>query len=440
MSTTATAPATLKDVFLPYQWEFFSAPQRRKLWVSSRQIGKSFTIAACLVHKALSRPGVLSLCISTGARSASEIVKKCVRFAEAVQSLSHGSITFSASFDGVRFSNGSRVLSLPSTADALRGYTAACVAIDEAAYIDHLEDIMQAIAPTLTRDPSATLILASTPAGKESAFGKLFDKACTDPAWHVQKTSVHDAISAGLHVDLQALHELCPDPLVFAQEYECAWGKSSTAFVDTSLLAEATSDDVSNTPGESARRFLGVDVGRTHDRTAAVLGRTLGNTGNTLLVEDLTTLQNMPWKDQFTTLTSLIRKHPPHAGFIDATGIGSMLAEEVHSTCACVKPFTFTSSNKASLFEALRDAILRGSIKFTPHILQQVRDDLSRVKRVISTAGDVRYISAHDDTGHADTTSALVLLVHAWRTHPLSTSTPTAFARSSTFGSWTRRI
>lgn len=90
---------------------------------------------------ALARQNGLSLCISTGARAASEIIRKCVQFAEAVKLLSKGAITYTSSFDAVKFSNGSRVVSLPSNdPEKLRGYTIrGCCVIDEAAYISHLD-------------------------------------------------------------------------------------------------------------------------------------------------------------------------------------------------------------------------------------------------------------------------------------------------------------
>lgn len=117
------------------------------------------------------------MCISVNSRSASEIVKKCQQFAEAVKALSKGKISYSSSFDGIKFSNGSRVLSLPSTADSLRGFTAACVAIDESAFVDRLEDVLQAIGPTLSRDQNAQLLLTSTPAGKNGEFYRLWENA-----------------------------------------------------------------------------------------------------------------------------------------------------------------------------------------------------------------------------------------------------------------------
>lgn len=75
-------------------------------------------------------------------------------------------------------------MSLPSTSDSLRGFTAQCVCIDEAAYIANLDDVLQAIGPTLTRQPDADLILASTPAGKNGPFYDLWRRAQEDEAWY----------------------------------------------------------------------------------------------------------------------------------------------------------------------------------------------------------------------------------------------------------------
>ena len=68
----------LLDTFLPYQKSFFCNPAKRKIWLASRQLGKSFCLAGMLVHAALKQDNGLSLCISTGAKAASEIIMKCI--------------------------------------------------------------------------------------------------------------------------------------------------------------------------------------------------------------------------------------------------------------------------------------------------------------------------------------------------------------------------
>lgn len=174
----------LLDLMLPYQKKFIQAQQKKKLWLSSRQIGKSFTLGWLAVYKALSKQDGLSLCISTGSRAANELIKKCEKFAQAAKILSDGRLDYNVTADAVKFTNGSRVLSLPSGNPAgLRGYTAAATIIDECAFIDHPYDVWEAIVPTLTRDPNAELIVASTPAAKSGLFYDLYSAA--DPTWYV---------------------------------------------------------------------------------------------------------------------------------------------------------------------------------------------------------------------------------------------------------------
>lgn len=127
-----------------------------------------------------------------------------------------GQIRFSQGADKIEFSNGARVLSLPNNPGALRGFTAQTVAVDEAAFVEGFADVMQAIAPTLTRDPDAQLVLASTPAGMNGPFYEMYEKALRDPEWLVQTTTIWDAVREGLAIDVDALKSLCPDPDVFA--------------------------------------------------------------------------------------------------------------------------------------------------------------------------------------------------------------------------------
>lgn len=104
-------------------------------------------------YKALSHPNGLSLCISTGSRAASELIKKVHLMAESVKKMTNGAIDYIPSADACKFSNGSRVISLPSgNPIALRGWSAQCVLIDECAFIESPDDVWQSIVPTLTRD------------------------------------------------------------------------------------------------------------------------------------------------------------------------------------------------------------------------------------------------------------------------------------------------
>ena len=76
------------------------------------------------------------LVISTGSRASEEWLNKAEQFAQAIQVLSDNFYTFTRTSDKLIFSNGSRILSLPSgNPTSLRGYTAQCVIIDECFFI-----------------------------------------------------------------------------------------------------------------------------------------------------------------------------------------------------------------------------------------------------------------------------------------------------------------
>ena len=74
----------LKDLLLPYQKRFVENKSKRKVWISARQIGKSFTLSYILSKRAIEKDNNLCICVSTGARSASEIILKCKKFAQAI--------------------------------------------------------------------------------------------------------------------------------------------------------------------------------------------------------------------------------------------------------------------------------------------------------------------------------------------------------------------
>ena len=76
---------TLSDTLYPYQKSFVDANKRFKLFLSSRQIGKSHTIGYELIKSALSHKNGLSICVSTGARAASELLSKAKLYAEAIR-------------------------------------------------------------------------------------------------------------------------------------------------------------------------------------------------------------------------------------------------------------------------------------------------------------------------------------------------------------------
>lgn len=574
------------------------AKEKRKFWLAGRQLGKSFAAAGLLVYKALSRKNGLSLCISTGSRAANEIIRKCGQFAEAVKLLSNNQIDYTQSFDSIKFANGSRVLSLPSSTDGsnLRGWSANCVApetcvtvrypsgsiiqmsllslelclmkhsckylpdpyfgsstelkkdvekyggensnvysqtihipgllqvktkngwnnilslnktiktqtiklvsethflvcsrnhkiktatgkwilaknalhkiismqgkneeivkiesmpdsqlmdltvdgdhtymtngieshncvvVDECCFVSHFDQILNAISPTLTRDKDAELVLISTPAGKNSYAYKIFQEAIDNKQWYVQMTTIHDAVKDGLKVDLDSLHTLCPDPDVFAQEYECKWLSEHSSFIDLSFIQ--TYDELPKT----ATTYMGMDIGSTSDRTAIV---TIYQDKDIYYVDDATILHKTSYEDQLNMLKVLYAKYKWTAGFIDQNGIGSAVAEfATKQVTTKIKGFVWTGSNKTPAYEYLRSLCMDHKIKFKSSLAKLFECDFQNIDKIVSEDGKVKYVAGRDGNGHSDATSALVLGLQAAKQNPANFVMPMPWTFNSRF-------
>ena len=382
--------------------------------------------------KAATKQNGLSLCVSTGARAASELVKKCIQMAEAVKMLSNGLLDYSASADCVKFSNGSRVLSLPSgNPSALRGYSAQAILLDECAFIERPDDVFAAIAPTLTRDPEAELIVASTPAGKSGFFWKLWNEAGDD--WYKQRTTIDDAAAQGLEVDIAELEKLVGDQEVFDIEYRCKFADSWSSMIDLKLL-----DWYDELPAGANTAYLGMDVGSTSDRTALV---TLKELLGTFYVDDIVVMHKASYESQMSIVKQLHEREKYTSGYIDQNGIGSALAEFVSKQISSrLRGFTWTGANKTPSYEALRAAVFDHKLKFNSKFRSIIEEDFQNVHRIVSETGKVQFEAGRSKQGHSDVTSAIVLALQSAKDNPVNLVEPQSYMRFSPLGQWHSRF
>ena len=417
---------TLLDLMLPYQKEFILAKQKRKLWISSRQIGKSHTIAFLLAYEAIAKPNSVSLCISVNQASAAEIIKKAKLFAEAILKLSNGQITYTDSFDKITFSNGSRIISLSSNVDGMRGWTANIVCIDECAFVQHLDEVMQAIAPTLSRNKNAKLILTSTPASKQSYFYQLFEQACNDSNWYVQLTTILQAKDSGLDVDIDAIKTLCQDEASFNQEYMCCFAdKSATAYLDADELASKEIPEDNN-----ITYYAGIDLGRKNDQTAIAI---IGKVKQEYFLVDIKTMVDVPYQEQFDKILEIQNRYQAKKIFVDSSGLGGPIAEQLNKVDKRFQPHQFTNPAKNRLFETFKDGVLSKKLFFSNKYINLLASELNLVSKVISDSGQVRYQQNRVGNSHADVLIATMLAYLAGYDSQASYSMPTTYKRVSIF-------
>ena len=378
-----------------------------------------------MCNKVLQKKGTLGLCVSTGQRAASELLKKVKQMAEAVKVVSKGLITYTDNADSVTFSTGSRIVSLPSNPDGLRGFSASVVCLDECAFISFVDEIYQAIAPTLTRDKTSELILCSTPAGCSGLFYDFLQNA--DDSWYVQTTTIEDAVKDGLQVDVEQLKKLVGDPDVFNQEYMCVFSKEFGSFVDPSVV-----DFVDDIPSEQGGYYLGGDIGRKHDRTAFVILKSIADKA---YVENVIILNKCQYSEQIRIVKDLNDKYKFQAGFIDEGGIGSAVAEQINKTISSkLKGLQFTVSNKTPMYEAVRARIFDHTLLFKAEFKDQIIQDFANVSRIVTEDGKVKFSAGRDASGHSDVTSSLTLALAAMMKFPMNFKSPQTHIPFSSFG------
>lgn len=95
----------------------------------------------------------------------------------------------------------------------------------------------------------------------------------------------------------------------------------------------------------------------------------------------------------------------------DSTGLGMQLAEEARHRFPQVEAVTFTPAVKSDLATTLRRAFEDRAVRIP--IDAAIREDLHSVRRVVTSAGNIRFDAERDAGSHADRFWALALATHA---------------------------
>lgn len=407
---------------LPYQERWIRDDTQLKIAVWSRQSGKSFAASLRAVLKCLERR-TQYVVLSKGERQSRVFMEKVHDFCAALKELKalpefqEIPEPETKALEVVFPHNRSRILGLPANPDTARGYSANVI-LDEFAFHGDAQKIYGAIYPSITRGFSIEVI--STPNGQQ---GKFFDLAKSaglvagftrDPAnrWSGHRVDVYEAVKEGLPADLELLRAGCDDEETWQQEYECAFLSDVQNYLPIELITACTSEAATM---ECAREllagkelYLGVDIGRKRDLTAAWLFEKLGDVfwSRTLLV-----LQRQTFDTQEKAISDLMDLGVRRC-CVDASGLGMMLAERLAQKYgARTEPVQFTGQVKEALAPRVKQLFEDRLVRIPDN--RDVRADLNAVKRFVTPAGNIRFDADRTDKGHADRFWALALAVEA---------------------------
>lgn len=225
----------------------------------SRQAGKSTAASALVVHRAVTRPRHLALLISPSERQSTELFRKVRAFLGQVPSVSLAK----DNEHSAQLSNGSRIVSLPSSAETIRGFSAVNTLIeDESAFVD--DELNMTVRPMLAVS-GGQMILMSTPNGRRGHFFDVWHDERND--WHRERVPCWD-VSRIPRDFLEEQRRVMGE--MFRQEFECEFINAATGRVyewDETLNVI----DVMPTGG-SWTWMLGLDFGIRDRNAATVIG------------------------------------------------------------------------------------------------------------------------------------------------------------------------
>ncbi len=405
MSTASTQKAD--SVLLPYQRRWVEDRSPRKLWLASRQVGKSFALSLEAVSEALSHR-CDNLLLSSSEQQSRELMRKVRMHVRAISEFVPGFCLEGERAEEVVFTNGSRVISLPANPDTVRGFSGN-VYLDEFAFHADAPEIWRAIYPAVTRGYKVSV--CSTPNGRGNMFFDLWSQE-QGSTFTRHRTDIHMAVKEGLEVDVSGLRGSVGDAETWAQEFECSFLDGATAFIPYGLIGQAEHEDAkTEQTGDMAKGefYMGVDIGRTRDLTVMWL---LERVGDVLWTRGVRQMRGASFALQRDTLYTLLDEPGMRRAALDSTGIGAQLTEEAGSRYGSqVEPVHFTALTKEDMAVTLRRA-------FEDHTLRipsapEIREDIHSVRRSVTSAGNLRFEAGRTKAGHADRFWALALAVHA---------------------------
>ncbi|MGH3254838.1 MAG: terminase large subunit domain-containing protein [Streptosporangiaceae bacterium] len=283
------------DLF-PFQREVAEAPNKYRVLLGGRQIGKSTLLSAIGLHRAWREPGHQVLIASTIDDAAKRLIDTAEAIAAAAPMLRASVDTDQAHL--MKLSNGSVLRAIPSSIRQAIGWTVDTLIADEAGYLEaafwnHLE-------PVIAARPDARVIIAGTPWGAPGHwFRTLYQRGIDHPDEWARSWKLPAAVSPLISKRWLDEKQKTMDPDEFTRTYLAEFTDVSGAYFTEDEIMSAVADYDLMTP-QRAQEFaslgedwyyggkrmfpayggvVGLDWGYARDANAAVVLARLDDQG-----------------------------------------------------------------------------------------------------------------------------------------------------------------
>ena len=398
-------------ILYPYQSEIIKIPDRFQIHKKSRQIGYSFTFAYKAVKRCIFQDRD-QLILSASQRQSSRVMYYAEKFINAFMIMPECKgvkLEIDAKTEK-RFNNGKQILTMPSNPDTTRGFPGDVI-LDEYALHKDDEKIFEAILPSITgghgENKGYCIDILSSPMGMNNMFYKIYSDLDRFKSFYRNSVNIYDAIARSkgrFNPDIEAI-KANYDEESFRQEFLCEFIDEATAYFTYELLKSCI-DDYEPTQLKG-KTFIGIDIGRTHDRTVIAV---ISELEERRRLKRLEVLFNIPFGEQRKTIKQIIQEENPQKVLIDKGAIGMQIAEELEHDYTFCEGIQINNIVKSDCATTARKFMEDKNFKFLDDENgHKLITEFHTIARKVSIQNNISFDSPRDNTGHGDKAWAVML-------------------------------
>ena len=377
----------LELTYLKHQPQVFDCPARNVVYAKGRRAGGTRGAATRLIELAHEKRGSRHLWVDTVWRNIERYVARYF-----LPILRGAGARWNAGNQVLSFANGSYCdFASAERPESIEGFAYDYIWVNEAGLVLKNEDLYwHTLLPMVLESPAAQLFFVGAPKGP-GLFQLMYQwgEDETQAEWRSFRhpSQVNTRLDAR---ELERFREHMPEH-VYRQEILAEFiADAGAVFRDVARIADAPAE-ASPLPG--AAYVLGVDLARYGDYTAIWVGRM--DARSAVYCERFT---RIPWQEQVQRIAHLARRYGDAPLYVDATGVGDPICEDLARAGLAVQPVVLSALRKRMLIDHLAVGIEQQRLHIAPHA--QTLRELNAYARTPTAEGRTRFAAPageHDD-------------------------------------------
>jgi phage FluMu gp28-like protein len=380
-----------------------------------RQSGKSHTIAALLLHYALTHPNTSIGIVGPSWRQTKLVIRRINQF---LRKISKG-YYYKPQHTIVRLKNGSVIEAFPNNPETIRGPTLHIVYADEFNFIANDQELYDAILFTLGTT-NGKFICTSTPWSTDSIFWHIFnDTAYADFARsHV---TCEQALEPNGPLKREILEkikrQLEGDPWRWRREMLAEWAEDENVWLPQALITSCIDHELEYITFEETAKgmfYAGLDLGKHQDYSVL----------SVVKVEDssikLIHMHQFPLKTPYASVIGYVktlcdRWNKINKVLVDMSGVGDYIVEDmVNAGIKMTEGVKFTQETKEKMAQWLKQCMVEKRLKI-PYDSDLIAE-LNIERFELTKEGKIKF--SHLEGTHDDRFWSLALCIYAAREPP----------------------